>query len=343
MIRRFFATVLAPLVLVLSSSAESPHAQSPHPAALRCLEPVPGVTWVRWTESGREPLDQWCASVGHPVLMTSHSGTADVIRLLVVTWNVHVGGGRVKDFVEKLWADEPDRSHTGLVLLLQETFRAGEEVPDAYPRGLRVPSAIRPSPRSLDITGIAKQLGMSVAYVPSMRNGAATNLAEREDRGNAILSTEPLTDVQAIEVPFGKQRRVAVAATVTPRGSGIGPLRVISTHFDLGGHRVAQAEAIGTRIDGLGGLPLIVGGDFNAMNGPNDRSVQAVGRRIPMEPCGTGRTHRWPLRLDVLAFFVGRLDFMFSTLESSGLTRGCRTLNDTFDSDHLPVLLTVER
>ena len=180
---------------------------------------------------------------------------------------------------------------------------------------------------------------MSVAYVPSMRNGSST----REDRGNAILSTEPLSDVRAIETPFGKQRRVAVAATVTPRGSVIEPIRVLSTHFDIGGKRTAQAEAIASRIGDFEGALMIVGGDFNAMKGLNDPTVRAIGQRMDMESCGTGRTHRWPLRLDVLAFFVKRLDYVFSSLGSSGLTRECRTLSDSFDSDHLPILLTVER
>ena len=62
----------------------------------------------------------------------------------------------------------------------------------------------------MDVRDIAERFGLSVAYVPSMRNGPATRLDEREDRGNAILSTEPLIDVKAIELPFGKQRRVAV-------------------------------------------------------------------------------------------------------------------------------------
>ena len=72
-----------------------------------------------------------------------------------------------------------------------------------------------------------------------MRNGSATTLEEREDRGNAVLSTEPLSDVLAIELPFGKQRRVAVAAIVNPR-STLAPMRVVAAHFDANGDRVAS-------------------------------------------------------------------------------------------------------
>ena len=193
----------------------------------------------------------------------------------------------------------------------------------------------------LDIVGLAERLGMSVAYVPSMRNGSATALESREDRGNAILSTEPLSDVRAIELPFGKQRRVAVAATITPRGSTMGAMRVITTHFDTNGDRVDQAEALAQRMESLGDLPLLLGGDLNSRRGFGDRAVTAITRRIALESCGTQRTVRWPWRLDVPLFFlIGRVDFMFSTLEA-GVARTCQTLSHSYESDHRPILLDI--
>jgi endonuclease/exonuclease/phosphatase family metal-dependent hydrolase len=119
-------------------------------------------------------------------------------------------------------------------------------------------------------------------------------------------------------------------------------LRVIATHFDIGGSRVAQAEALADRIGEFSGLPVIVGGDFNSPGGLKDKAVQTVGRQIPMEPCGTGRTFTWPQKFNLLAFLdFGRFDFMFSNLQASGLTRQCRTLDDYYKSDHRPVVLTV--
>jgi endonuclease/exonuclease/phosphatase family metal-dependent hydrolase len=304
---------------------------------LSCLSPVSGVTWLRW-EQGQQRLDLWCQSVGPPVFTSAPERAGEISRLQVVSWNVHVGGADV----EKLMAEGLGSSsgeEKGLVVLLQEAFRAGADVPESYPRELRVPSAIRPRRPTLDVVGLANRSGMSVAYVPSMRNGSATRLEEREDRGNAILSTEPLSDVRAIELPFGKQRRVAIAATVTPRGGALGPMRVITAHFDTSGVRVPQAEALGERIVTLGGMQMIVSGDFNARRGFKDGTVAAISRRVQLESCGTRRTNRWPLRLDVLLFFVvGRLDFMFSTFDS-GVPRTCRTLSHAYDSDHLPVLL----
>ena len=330
-------------VLISIASAVSPTAapEPEPPSSLPCFGPVHGVTWMPWTESGRETLDRWCASVGPPVLAASPALSADITRLVVVTWNVHVGGGQVEDFVKAHWAD---RDHSGLVLLLQEAYREHESVPESLPKDLKVPSAIRPKPRTVDVVQLAERLKMSVTYVPSMRNGRATEAGQREDRGNAILSTEPLTDVKAITLPFGKQRRVAVAATVTPRSSTIGPLRVVATHFDIGGNRVPQATAFADRIAELSDLPMIVGGDFNSPGGLRDKAVQAVGRRLTMEPCGTGRTFTWPQRFNLFAILnFGRFDFLFSNLDSSGLTRECRTIDDWFRSDHRPVMLTVQK
>src|SRR5688572_27647254 len=106
--------VLVSIGLVVSSAA----ARGPAPPSwLPCLEPVAGVTWMPWTAQ-RETLDRWCASVGPPVLIASSTQPTDLKRLVVVTWNVHVGGGQVEEFVKAHWAD---RDRSGLVLLLQET------------------------------------------------------------------------------------------------------------------------------------------------------------------------------------------------------------------------------
>jgi endonuclease/exonuclease/phosphatase family metal-dependent hydrolase len=216
-------------------------------------------------------------------------------------------------------------------------------VPDTYPRTLDVPHAIRPRRPTPDVVGLATQSELWVAYVPSMRNGPATSVSTREDRGNAILSTEPLHDVVAIELPFGRQRRVAVAATITPRGSHAKPIRVVVLHFDRGRAHDAQAAALAARVKLFAAdktMPLIVAGDLNSANGVNDAAVAALSDVVHREEaCGTGHTMHWPLRLDV--FFLQRLDFMFSTLDDAGHARTCTTLKKTFGSDHVPVVMDV--
>jgi endonuclease/exonuclease/phosphatase family metal-dependent hydrolase len=305
---------------------------------LSCLREVSGVTWLRW-EHEQPTLDRWCESVGPPVFTSGPERTTGISRLLVLSWNVHVGGADVEELMAK--ALDLSGGETGLVVLMQEAFRAGVDVPELLPHDLRVPASIRPRRPALDIVALAERLGMSVAYVPSMRNGSATTLESREDRGNAILSTEPLSDVRAIELPFGKQRRVAVVATITPRGATMGAMRVITTHFDTNGDRVDQAEALALRMESLVDLPLLLGGDLNSRRGFGDRAVTAISRLIALESCGTQRTVRWPWRLDVPLFFlIGRVDFMFSTLEA-GVARTCQTLAHTYDSDHRPILLDI--
>lgn len=338
------------LIVALACGARALHGQSR--AMLPCVEPAEGVTWERWSHEGHEDhddrndvdsaLDEWCASVGKPVLRSPvYVADADITGLRIVSWNINVGGGRADAFIPRLL--EEAGSSTGVVVMLQEAFRAGWDVPDAYPRGLNVPHAIRRRRPAPDVVGLATRSDLWLAYVPSMRNGPATNASEREDRGNAILSTEPLRDVVAIELPFGRQRRVAIAATVVPRGSHAKPIRVVVLHFDRGHAHDAQAAALAARVKRFVDektMPLVVAGDLNSAKGIHDEAVAALSDVVHREDaCGTGRTMRWPLRLDV--FFLHRLDFMFSTFDDAGHARTCTTLKKTFGSDHVPVVMDV--
>jgi endonuclease/exonuclease/phosphatase family metal-dependent hydrolase len=327
---------VATAVLVHAQAGPTPlSAASDIVEPLSCLQPVEGLTWMRSSDR-RQPLDLWCNSVGGPILESHVPAATDIAGMRILSWNVNVGAGRLEALLPRL-LNEAAADGLGLTVLLQETFRTGDAVPELYPAALQVPKAIRPRRPTMDVDDIAKQFGLSVAYVPSMRNGPATALREREDRGNAILSTEPLLDVRAIELPFGKQRRVAVTALVATPGHTI---RVVSTHLDTNGDRAAQAEALSERLMSFTDAPLFVGGDLNARGGLHDNAVLAIARRLPMASCGTGRTNRWPLRLDVL-FPIGRLDYLFTGTAVSDLVRSCETLSNAYDSDHLPLLMTL--
>jgi endonuclease/exonuclease/phosphatase family metal-dependent hydrolase len=292
---------------------------------------------MRWS-GDLHALDLWCRSVGRAVVESRPAAAGDLAGMRILSWNVNVGAGRLEALLPQLLEDA-SREGLGVTILLQETFRTGDAVPEAYPAHLQLPRAIRPRRPAMDVNEIAAQFGLSVAYVPSMRNGAATAVTEREDRGNAILSTEPLLDVRAIELPFGKQRRVAVTAVVAPRGAAPA-LRVVSTHFDTNGERTAQAAALSEQLQAFTDLPMVVGGDLNSRGGFDDGAVRALESRLPLASCGTGRTHRWPLRLDLLVP-IGRLDYMFTDASSGHLVRSCETLSDAYDSDHLPLLMTL--
>jgi endonuclease/exonuclease/phosphatase family metal-dependent hydrolase len=323
-----------------SIAPSHPGTLAPSNDTLSCLQPVDGFTWMRWDDHD-ETLDLWCHSVGGPVAETRLPASSDITGMRILSWNVHVGAGRLEELLPRL-LDDAAREAMGLTILLQETFRTGDEVPEFYPATIRVPKAIRPRRPAMDVRDIAARFGLSVAYVPSMRNGSAASVTEREDRGNAILSTEPLIDVRAIELPFGKQRRVAVSALIPPREGGRAQsIRVVSAHFDTNGDRVSQAAALSERLASMADVPLVVGGDLNSRNGQEDDAFLALASRFPLASCGTGRTNRWPLRLDVL-FPIGRLDFMFAAMETDDIVRSCETLPHAYDSDHLPLLLTLK-
>jgi len=312
--------------------------------SLACLDPASGVTWTSLARpEERATLDRWCDSVGPPVIVRASGSPRPITRLVVATWNVHVGGGHLERLLEWIHGQpDLDRQPYGLVLLLEEAFRAGPAINATYPAGLKVPSAIRPRRPSPDISELAAIHAMHAAYVPSMRNGPGATLDTREDRGNAILSTEPLADVRAIELPFGKQRRVAVAATIAPAGTA--PVRVVAMHLDTSrGDRTRQAAAIGGYLPGLaGGVPAVAAGDLNTLFGRRERAFKVLNLSLPVEDCGTRRTNVWPWRLDIpFGWWRGRIDFVFDSLTAFDASRRCGTVANRFGSDHHPVVMVI--
>jgi endonuclease/exonuclease/phosphatase family metal-dependent hydrolase len=331
------AAALAAIALSACGATTRPIAVTTVPAvrSLPCHGPAGRVVWRPDGQPDQPTLDRWCGSVGAPIVNVADQAPAQVRRLLVLSWNVGVGAGRLAALVDLLRAraPKPASGEVGLVVLLQEAFRGGPDVPEDVPAGVDAPGAIRPDRPTPDIVEVARALGMSLVYVPSMRNGAAASRYEREDRGNAILSTEPLTDVTAFELPFAKQRRVAVAATVTVRGSGT-KLRVVAAHLDTPGRgTIGQARELAEFIaSAKGDVPLVLGIDTNALLGRSGAIVGQLEKVLPLSPsCTRGRTGPWPF---------GRLDFVFTNLPDATTT--CETLTDGYGSDHVPVLLTVD-
>ena len=165
----------------------------------------------------RGESDRWCAGVGSPVIAPG-AATAEVAStsLLVVTWNTHVGAGDLTNFVSDLRSGRftEGRAVSDFVLAVAGGPSTWRQCPLRLPEGAKAAHAVRhgsPDHPETDITGTAaRELGLALFYLPSMRNGADT----LEDRGNAILSTLPLDDYEGIELPLERQRRVALAATV---------------------------------------------------------------------------------------------------------------------------------
>lgn len=307
---------------------------------------------VRWIEPearvDRDALRPWRNAVGPPLCRTGDRPTGAVDSLAIVSWNLDVGGGALVTFVEDLRRGHftAGRRVRDFVLLLQEAHRSGVLLPPASDE-VRTAGRIDNAPPSgsrMDVATAARQLGLHVFYVPSMRNGAPEHASTDEDRGNAILSTLPLKELAAIELPYETQRRVAVAATVSGRtadGSDWS-LRVCSAHLDnrshgmrffasFGAGRLRQARAL---VDALPEAVAVLGGDFNTWSLPAlETALHCIRTSFPD---GIPLEDARPTRPTAL-IADRRLDYMFFRLPPGNPGR-YRRLDSRMGSDHYPLL-----
>jgi endonuclease/exonuclease/phosphatase family metal-dependent hydrolase len=277
---------------------------SPLPAP-PCASAGDAVAWVGpGSPADRGPLSERCAAVGPAVVRSPRSPRslarvnatdASSPRLAVVTWNLHEGRGALAEMIQSL-------APSDVIVLAQEAVRGDAD---------------------RDITTIAEALGLWLAYVPSMPNGRGRH----QDRGCAILSTLPLAEPIAIELPWAYQRRVAVMATVAV-GDSQATLRVVSVHLDNRTGRRTQASALAAWLQPLAaaGERIIVGGDLNTWFGAGEAAARAIDRVVPRIACGGGATFR----------FGRRLDHLFAT---PGVpVRACHVAGEAYGSDHHPIV-----
>ena len=180
-------------VFAVSAAASSVGCAGGHALAIRDTDGLgPAIAWFAPKDAGdAATLENWRVSVGPPVVASKESnGTGAIDKLTLVSWNTALGAGDVERLVSDLRRRSGDRP---IVLLLQEVYRSGPEVPALLVRTAAFASrlrGLRADGRRDEVEDIASALGMSAYYVPSMRNGSP--LLSDEDRGNAILSTLPL-------------------------------------------------------------------------------------------------------------------------------------------------------
>jgi endonuclease/exonuclease/phosphatase family metal-dependent hydrolase len=200
------------------------------------------VQWQEAQSEGDENLNAlWCETVGPALFDPSPAPPADTAKVMtdslaVISWNTHVGGGEIERLVHDLRAGRFTNGDSVryFVLLLQEVYRASDTIPANVRIG--VPSRIAvdpPSGKREDILATATRLGLALVYIPSMRNGVGTR-GSREDRGNAVLSSLPLQDPLAIELPIERQRRVIAGVTVQAESTSgdSWELKLFSVHLD---------------------------------------------------------------------------------------------------------------
>jgi endonuclease/exonuclease/phosphatase family metal-dependent hydrolase len=291
----------------------------------------------------RRRLDVLCGTVGpivvhEPAAASEGPSRPTTTALAIVGWNVHVGGGHLHSLIDRLTSGQLTGTPvTHFVLLLQEAYRSSPHLPHVPP-DVQVPRRIAPHGRAhppADIVDVARARGLHLFYAPSMRNGRDS---PGEDRGNAIVSTLPLSGLTAIELPFTRQRRLALAASVrTADGDSSATLAVVSAHFDAlagasrlwifaTGWRGHQAKTLLDALDPAG--PMALSADLNTWMGGTWESAY---RRLdgvfdePPPACAGCSVH-------------GRLDYVFQRLPPGIAAAGVR-LPDRFGSDHRPIVV----
>ena len=266
--------------------------------------------------------------------MANGPGAIGIEEITFVSWNVHVGSGDVRAFVRDLTSGV----HTGgravshYVLMLQEAVRTGG-VPPLTPHASGA-ARIAPHapPHPVDIVEISRELGLSLIYVPSMRNGASPN-DPAEDRGNAILSTLPLSEPVAVELPGERQRRVVIIAKAASISlavvhldalGGARRLRVFWTPW-MRDSQVRSAAAV------LPDGPLVVGGDLNTWHGRDEFAARFLDRQVGVTP----------LTVDRVGLGLRVLDYMFFRAGADKRAR-YRQVERLYGSDHRPLVGWVE-
>jgi endonuclease/exonuclease/phosphatase family metal-dependent hydrolase len=301
------------------------------------LNPAPAVTAVNDSGTALRP---WRNNVGPPVVDRAGRSCEDapLDSLLVVSWNVHLGHAEIVRFVRDLRAGRvvPNVRVRHFVILVQEAFRESADVPErpasnACPRRLGGNGA--------DIETLADSLGLALFYLPSMRNGC--DRARRQDRGNAILSTLPLTNLRAIELPLVRQRRVVALADVKGQTSNgrDWTMSLASVHFDNRAPgtprdwvhgRARQARALVAALPNTALFAL--GGDFNTLNGAQEPAVRIVGGHFRNSP-----EHQRNVTFVSYAVVRSHLDYLFFRCAGHHRSSYWRA-RERYGSDHYPIM-----
>src|SRR5687767_14562116 len=113
-------------------------------------------------------LERWRRSVGPPVFAAARTTPGAGHSLMLVSWNTALGAGDVERLVRDV---RRERQAAPIVLLLQEVYRGGPEVPTLISTNAAFASRLlgmRTDGQRDEVEAIASALQMSVYYVPSM-------------------------------------------------------------------------------------------------------------------------------------------------------------------------------
>src|SRR5687767_14087245 len=115
------------------------------------------IQWHVSDESDARELSRWCRAVGTPVFVATPAAPAAELpsldELVLVSWNAHLAEGQLHELFGKLQSGAltGGRPVVHFVLLVQELYRRGDEVPSFDVRD-RSAFAIRPrDPEAFDV------------------------------------------------------------------------------------------------------------------------------------------------------------------------------------------------
>jgi endonuclease/exonuclease/phosphatase family metal-dependent hydrolase len=297
-------------------------------------------------------LAGWRRNVGDPVSLDLASvedagRAAAASKLVVVSWNVWMGRGRLLELVERLRAGALDvAGDLTPVLLIQEAYRKDETIP-ARSNGYAARELVTRLRPTQDVVEVARQLRWNLRYMPSMRNGP-----QRSDRGNAILTPLPIGPAEGVELPFALQRRVAVGATATAAGHAF---RLLSAHLDPRGpvgYKWLGAAARGNQmahlLAGLEDPTVVLGADLNLGRGRSERAWRLLVEHgfehgvPPIPPTWRHTYHALPRLVIDYLLVRNRAGAIRSTVvrrvDEDPADRGA----SVFGSDHHPLLAVIE-
>jgi hypothetical protein len=351
-----------------------PHAMADPVAAPSCGPQNGRSEAIRWIHPARDgdvrSLSDWCASVGPPeyALIPEASRIdvgAGIPAITVVSWNVEGRAGDIPGFLREELGYDCDTRGGGqhFVVLVQEGVRRSVRVPKVAPEYAAALGSAATNDRA-DFTEAARECGLSYLYVPSMRNGIEEHADGREDRGNAILASLPLTNLTAIELPFEGQRRVAVMASIEAPVSR-DTISFVSLHLDtfagvaralLTGASSKERQVLGLvnalGLDGPHGRgagrshTLLVAGDLNTWS-ERQTAVQRLVEYFPDSPPVDDQPTRGQFPTDHIFAILGEpaalaLGGNDATPTIRGLTVDAESyelIADRHLSDHKPRLL----
>jgi endonuclease/exonuclease/phosphatase family metal-dependent hydrolase len=223
-------------------------------------------------------------------------------RLRVLTYNIHHGEGRDRQFDYERLARVICDAKPDLVAL--------QEVDNATERSQGVDQATRLG----ELTKMHAAFGRAMFYSGGQY-------------GEAVLSRFPIIESRARVLPFryGQEPRSALVVRVKP-GDGLPELLFAGTHLchQSGETRLEQAQQLNALFPATGGPAVILAGDLNSRRG-----------RPPMDELLRERWTAAPTTRAPIDYVLMRRVDPWRIVES-------QVINERVASDHRPVLVVLE-